>query len=266
MAKSKSFLETKAFKLIMSRIYGLGAAVVIIGALFKILHWKFANEMLMVGLFTEAGIFAISAFEPVHEETDWSLVYPELAGGASAKGKEDPKQNMIDKLNDMLEKAKIEQNTIDKLGTGLRSLGDNVNKMSLSADAAAATSEYTNKVKEAATSVHKLNDSYSKAITAIDAMGTTGEASTEYNQKLRVVTDQLGKMNSVYELELSETQNHMKQVSAFASSLTRTIENLQGTEEASVTLKSEFSQLGKNLNTLNTVYGNMLSAMGSGRA
>ncbi len=84
---SKSFFQTKKWKTIMNFIYGMGAAVVIVGALFKILHWPGANFMLMVGLFTEAGIFAISAFEPVSQDIDWSLVYPELAGGESTERK-----------------------------------------------------------------------------------------------------------------------------------------------------------------------------------
>ena len=75
-----SFLESKGFKSFMAKAYGLGAAVVIVGALFKILHWKGADVMLMVGLLTEAAIFFVSAFEPPHQEPDWTLVYPELAG------------------------------------------------------------------------------------------------------------------------------------------------------------------------------------------
>ena len=64
----------------MSKLYGIGASIVIIGALFKIQHWPLATIMLSVGLITESLIFFISAFEPLHEEIDWSLVYPELAG------------------------------------------------------------------------------------------------------------------------------------------------------------------------------------------
>lgn len=266
MAKGTSFFESRAFKVIMARIYGLGAAVVITGALFKILHWKFANEMLIVGLLTEAGIFAISAFEPVKGDIDWTLVYPELAGGTSTKAKEDPKQNMIDKLNKMLDEAKIEQNTINKLGEGLRSLGQSVTQMSVAADAAAATSEYASKVKEASGSVSTLNASYAKAIQAIDQMGSTGEASTEYNAKLKTVTASLGQLNSVYEMELNETGNAMKQMNQFATTLGNAVANLQDSEEATRTLKSEFGKLNQNLNTLNTVYGNMLSAMAGTRA
>ncbi|MDE0599189.1 MAG: gliding motility protein GldL, partial [Dokdonia donghaensis] len=79
--------KSKTGKKLMNMVYGLGAAVVIIGALFKIMHWPFGNEMLIVGLVTEAVVFAISAFEPVDDELDWALVYPELAGGAGGSKK-----------------------------------------------------------------------------------------------------------------------------------------------------------------------------------
>src|SRR5215469_13405860 len=78
-----SFAEltaTRGWKLFMAKLYGLGAAVVIVGALFKIMHWPGASIMLTVGLLVEAVIFIFSAFEPLHEELDWTLVYPELAG------------------------------------------------------------------------------------------------------------------------------------------------------------------------------------------
>ena len=74
----------KRFKNFMTKLYGLGAAVVIMGALFKILHLPFADLMLIIGLTTEAVIFAISAFEAPVKEYDWSLVYPEFEGGESS--------------------------------------------------------------------------------------------------------------------------------------------------------------------------------------
>ena len=262
MAKGKGIFHSKAFKVIMSRIYGLGASVVIIGALFKILHWKGANEMLMVGLFTEAGIFAISAFEPVKEDVDWTLVYPELAGMDPKK--KDEKMSMTEKLDKMLSDAKIEQSMVNRLGDGLRSLSDNVNKMTTASDAALATNEYASKVKQASSSVEQLNASYAKAIVAIDEMGKTGDISTEYNEKVVSVTQKLASLNSVYEMELQETNNHLRQLNTFYASLSKAVENLVDSEEVTGSVKTEFGKLSTNLNTLNTVYGNMLSAMAAG--
>jgi gliding motility-associated protein GldL len=261
MAKGKSFFESKGFKVVMSRIYGLGAAVVIVGALFKITHWKGADTMLTVGLLTEAGIFSISAFEPVKKEIDWTLVYPELAGLDPKKGGKEEKLSMTEKLDKMLQEAKIEQSMVNRLGEGLRNLGENVNKMATASDAALATSEYASKVKEASSSVNQLNGAYHKAIQAIDEMGKTGDISTEYNEKVQSVTQKLASLNSVYEMELQESNNHIRQLNTYYETLAKAVENLADSEAATSQVKTEFSKLGQNLSVLNTVYGNMLSAM-----
>ena len=260
MAKGKSFFHSRGFKVVMSRIYGLGAAVVIVGALFKILHWKGADAMLMVGLLTEAGIFAISAFEPVKEEVDWTLVYPELAG-MDPKEKKNEKKSLTAELDKMLEEARIEQNMVNRLGDGLRSLTENVNSMTAMSDAAVATNEYAERVKQASGSVDQLNKAYTSAIAAIETMGKSSDVSTEYYEQVSSVTQKLASLNSVYEMELQESNNHIRQLNTFYASLARAVENLGDAEGATNQLKSEFSSLNQNLHTLNTVYGNMLSAM-----
>jgi len=260
MAKGKSFLESKGFKVVMSRIYGIGAAVVIVGALFKIIHWQGADFMLKVGLFTEAGIFLISAFEPVKAEIDWTLVYPELAG-LDAKGNKAEKMSMTEKLDKMLSEAKIEQGMVNRLGDGLRGLTDNVSKMGTATDAALATNEYAARIKEASTAVNTLNASYAKAITAIDEMGKTGDISTEYNEKVSSVTQKLASLNSIYEMELEESNNYIRQMNAYYTSLSKAVENLSDSESATGELKNSFGKLNDNLRSLNQVYGNMLTAM-----
>ena len=128
MSSSNNFFESTAFKKIMAKVYGLGAAVVIVGALFKILHWKGADVMLMIGLLTEAFLFTLSAFEPLHKETDWTLVYPELAG-LDVKEKSTKKVasgTVSQQLDKMLEEAKVGPELIQSLGNGLKSLSENV--------------------------------------------------------------------------------------------------------------------------------------------
>ena len=111
---SKSFFESKKWKTSMNFVYGFGAAIVIVGALFKILHWPGANAMLTIGLLTEAGIFVISAFEPVHMDPDWSLVYPELAGGEPTDKKKST-GSVSQQLDSMLAQAKIGPELIETL-------------------------------------------------------------------------------------------------------------------------------------------------------
>ena len=172
MSTGHSFFQSRLFKVIMNKVYGMGAAVVIFGAMAKILHWAGANYWIGIGLSTEAMIFFISSFEPLHEDPDWTLVYPELAGMDPKKKEE--KKNFTQQLDKMLEEAKIEQATINRLGDAFRGLTDNIGKMAGVADAANATNAYAEQVKVAAGSVGKLNASYANAIDAIDQLGKSG--------------------------------------------------------------------------------------------
>ena len=156
MAKSKSG------KKIMNMVYGLGAAVVIIGALFKIMHWPFGNAMLIAGLVTEALVFAISAFEPVDDELDWSLVYPELSGGQKiAKGsKEKPKDEsgmLSQKLDDMLKSAKIDGNLMESLGNSIRNFEGAAKGISPTVDSIASQKKYSEEMTVAAKQMESLN-------------------------------------------------------------------------------------------------------------
>lgn len=271
MAKGSGFFQSKVFKVGMARVYGLGAAVVILGALFKIIHTPGGNYMLVAGLVTEAFIFAISAFEPVREEPDWTLVYPELAGmDAPAEGRkisrEEEKESVTSELEKMLEEAKIEQETINKLGEGLRNLSQNVEALSSTSNAALATDTYAKRVHEAADNIGRINDSYGRAIDAINQLGDTSDASKEYSHQVQEVTQKLASLNSVYEMELQESNNHIKAMNSFYGSLNQTVENLGDSQDTAVQLREEINKLSRNLSNLNSVYGNMLSAMTATRS
>ena len=156
--------ETKKGKTIMGLLYGLGAAVVIVGALFKIMHWPGAGPMLVVGLSTEALIFAVSAFEPQHMPLDWTLAYPELAGVHDEDGNAiENKGTAVEQLDTMLEDAKIDPELIESLGQGLRNLSTNANKLSEISDASVATNEYAESLKSASSKVSSLADDYARA-------------------------------------------------------------------------------------------------------
>ncbi len=257
-----SFLESKGFKSFMAKAYGIGAAIVIIGALFKILHWKGADLMLMVGLLTEAAIFFISAFEPPHQEPDWTLVYPELAGlepkekkGAGNKG------SITQQLDKMLEDAKIGPDLINSLGNGMRTLSENVSNLKDLSTAAVATDNYTKNVQQAAESLTGINTSYSKAVNAMESMVNASEGSREYGAQIEKMTKNLASLNSIYELEISESNNHLKSINDFVSGLSKVVNTLQDTTANAEHFKGEMDKLNKNLSSLNSVYGNMLAAM-----
>lgn len=258
------FTQTKKFKVIMARLYGWGAAVVILGALFKIQHWEGAGIMLTVGLLTEAIIFIVSAFEPPHEDVDWSLVYPELAGmhepghGKEKKKKIDPVSQALDK---MLSDSKIGPELLQSLGTGLKSLGDNTSKLSDITNASVATNDYVKNVNAATKSVGEMSAVYAKATQSMGALQTVSEDMKTYNDQVKGAGKNLAALNAVYELQLQDSNTHLKQTSKFYEGINQLMANLNDSLNDTQKYKDEVGKLAKNLSALNTVYGNMLSAM-----
>lgn len=207
---SKSVFESKGFKKFMGMTYGFGGSIVIIGALFKILHWPGADFMLIVGLGTEAVIFAISAFEPPHKEYDWSLVYPELAGMDPLETKKAVNKGSVSQqLDKMLEEAKIGPELIDSLGTGLKSLSTNINDMANLSNASVATQEYTNNIQKASKSLESIGsasesiseslNSFSGGLTnLVDNLSTSGESAGEFKSNLSKLNSNLNNLNNIY--------------------------------------------------------------------
>jgi hypothetical protein len=204
--------EAKWYKTMMPKLYGWGAAIVILGALFKIEHLPFASEMLIVGLSLEAIIFFFSAFEKQHEETDWSLVYPELAGMNDPNSAKRPAQQ----LDDALAKAKIDNELVESLNEGLRSFGESAKALNETVSAAAGISEYNSQIQEGVKNMNALN--------------------------------------SLYELQLQTSNQQMEATTLF-------LQNLQSSVEDSKKFQEQVSSLAENLEQLNKVYGNMLTAM-----
>lgn len=257
-----SFMESKGFKSFMAKAYGIGAAVVIIGALFKILHWPLADQMLIVGLLTEAAIFFVSAFEPPHAEPDWTLVYPELAGlEPKEKKATSNKGSITQQLDKMLEDAKIGPDLINSLGNGMRTLSENVTNMKDLSTAAVATDNYTKNVQQAADSLTGINTSYSKAVVAMEGIVNASEGSREYGAQIEKMTKNLSSLNSIYELEIAESNNHLKSINEFVNGLSKVVNTLNETSNNADQFKGEMDKLNKNISSLNSVYGNMLAAM-----
>ncbi len=293
------FIGSKGWKNFMAKLYGIGAAVVIVGAMFKIQHWPGAGLMLVCGLSVEAVIFFFSAFEPPHEEVDWSLVYPELAGMHGEEGHaltenliEEDKGSLTEQLDNMLEEAKLEPELIESLGNNLKHLGDQAAKLTDIADAGAASNEFANTMKSAASSVgslsgsydkakdkieeladsydqakdtmqtstQRLSQSYSKATTAIEALAND-DSQNSFTEELQKVAKNLSALNASYELQLQSSNSHIKTTSHFQGGLEDLLKNLNDSVEDTRKYKEQIAQLSTNLEALNTVYGNMLNAM-----
>ena len=204
--------EAKWYKALMPKLYGWGAALVIIGALFKIEHLPGASTMLILGLSTEAIIFFFSAFEKPHVETDWSLVYPELAHMEDPNSAKRPAQQ----LDDALAKAKIDNELIESLNNGLRSFGDSARQLNETVTAASGISEYNSQIQEGVKNMNALN--------------------------------------SLYELQLQTSNHQMEATTLF-------LQNLQSSVDDSKRFQEQVSSLADNLEQLNKVYGDMLTAM-----
>ena len=157
MASNSNFFYSK----VMPKIYGIGAAVVILGAMFKILDLPGASWMIGIGLSTEALIFFLSAFEPIHKEVDWSKVYPELNEEEAAPAKKktvvvsgDP---IAAQLDNMLAQANIGPELIESLGKGMQNLASSAEKMGNLSDAAVATTEYAAQVQTASKTLASMS-------------------------------------------------------------------------------------------------------------
>jgi gliding motility-associated protein GldL len=260
---SSKLPKITGYKKILHIVASGGAAIVIVGALFKIQHWNGANQMLIVGLLTEALIFLLYAFDVPHEEWDWSLAYPELVnmGLHHEEEKHEEGSSVTQQLDNMLEQAKIGPELIESLGNSMRSLSDNANKIADVSNAHLATSEYVDSVKSAAKNVNSLSDSYTKAAESLTGLSMSNETSTNVGEQLNKVSKNLSALNASYELQLQGSSEHIKATSQFYDSLGDLMKNLHDSVDDTRKYKTEISSLSSNLSALNNIYGNMLTAM-----
>lgn len=282
-------VESEGYKKFMQKLIGIGASVVLVGALFKIQHWPGASIMLIIGLLTEACIFFFGAFEPLHEELDWTLVYPELAGlddieeGVSAPKSGSNAKSALEKFDEMIEKSEINSGTFEKLGKGIKSLNTSVENMTDISNAAVATEKYSKSVSSAAASVDNLSGAFSKSADALnktsDVVANSGNSYQQLleglnknfssigdNSKAQAVqqdllTKNLSALNAVYELQLKNSNDNLQRTETVSKGMATIMEDLKSTAGDVAKYKDEVSKLSKNLSSLNTVYGNMLAAM-----
>ena len=262
-----NIVRTRSFRNFMAKLYGWGASVVILGALFKINHYPYADIMLIVGLGTESIIFFFSAFEPPHVEPDWSLVYPELAGMYHGDG---VTKRPTEELDDMLADAKIGPELIESLGSGLRKMSENASKIADMTDAGVVTNEYVGNLKNASSSAAELNVSYKTTAGALEGLAESAKAldftssdSQAYTGELKRISGNLAALNAAYELQLQATNQQVESTAKFQQTYEAFLENLSESSDKTLAYKSELDQLTERVAALNKVYGNMLNAMGN---
>ncbi|MGY3052781.1 gliding motility-associated protein GldL [Pedobacter sp. UYEF25] len=251
-----------------------GASIVIIGALFKILHIGgiLGNYAIGIGLGVEACLFFLTGFFPPEPEPAWDRVYPELNESfkgelptVSARPVAAAPANSTAALDRMLNDAKIGPELIESLGTGLRTFGDKVANISKVSDASLATNEFTSKVKTASAGFDNLSSAFESATSNLRAMGESKVDSQAYHDQVNNLARNLSALNAVYELELQDSSAHLKSMNKFYANLSQTMQNFNESMEDSKQFKEEVNRLAKNLSSLNAIYGNMLSAMNGPR-
>lgn len=193
--------QSKSGKKFFNMAYGLGAAIVILGALFKILHWNYGNEMLMIGMIAEAIVFAISAFEPVEDDLDWSAVYPELTGG-KGKDKADAQGLLSQKLDDMLQEAKLDAGLMKSLGESIQNFKGAAENIAPAIDSISATNRYSEQLSLAAAQMESLNSLYQVQLESASRQAEINEESVQSAGKLKEqmqsLATNLSSLNGVY--------------------------------------------------------------------
>ena len=203
-ASISKITEAKWYKVMMPKLYGWGASLVIIGALFKIQNWPFAGLFLTIGLTTEAVIFFFSAFEKQYEDYDWSLVYPELAHMEDPSAKRPAQQ-----LDEALQRAKIDNELIESLNEGLRSFGDATTKLNETIAAAASINDYNDQIQEGVKNMNALNSLYELQLQAsnqqmeatnqfLNNLQSSVEDSKRFQEQVNSLAENLESLNKVY--------------------------------------------------------------------
>jgi gliding motility-associated protein GldL len=255
----------------IGNIVSFGATVVIIGLLFKIQHWAYAEWFITIGLLTEAALFFLLGLQPEAVEVDWTKAYPELADDYVGEPVKRVAPAAVSTgntaaLDKMLADAKINPELIGTLGEGLKTFGDKVASISKVADAGTATTEFASKIKAAGASYDSLSVAFSKASANLNEMANSSVDSKAYHEQVNNLAKNLSALNAVYELELQDSSAHLKSMNKFYQNLSLTMNNFNESLEDSKSFKEEVGRLAKNLGSLNSIYGNMLAAMNQPRA
>lgn len=232
----------------------IGASAVIFGALQKILHTPIADTWLKIGLYTEAVIFLVYGvlyliYPPVKEEYEGKLK-PATVGNPALKS-----------MDKMLEEADITPVSLKKLGEGFQKLGTTVSGISDVSDVVKSTGDFSSKTKEATTAMGNMTTAFSSSAATMQSFSSASESAKGFHEQVQVLTKNLGSLNTIYELELKESNNHLKALNSFYGKMAEASQAMMGSVEDANRAKEQIGTLANNLGKLNAVYGNMLSAM-----
>ena len=226
-----------------------GAALVIWGALRKIIHAPDADIWLWIGLTTEALIFALYGV--------LYIKYPAVEDASHAE----EQLSVVGKMDKMMKEADINPDVLSRLGKSFQQLNTTVSNLNTMADAAAASSEMAAKTKAVAAELDKVKHAYTAAADSMGAFNNATEGARQFHDQVQVLTKNLSSLNTIYELELAESNNHLKALNNFYGKLTEASNAMVSSTEDAKKVQEQIGALANNLGRLNNIYGSMLTAM-----
>jgi gliding motility-associated protein GldL len=264
------FFETSQGKYLKNFIIGLGASVVLLGALFKIQHWPGAGEMLTAGMVTEALIFALLGIIPPLKDYYWERYYPDITVNpkveAYQKGVKPeilakPAESLTQSLDKMLAEAEITAPNLKRLGDNFQTFGKAVNQVKDMTDVIASTQVYSQSAREAAEALGAMKNTFLGAAQTMQSFNNAAEDTAKFHNQVNVLSGNLYMLNQVYEAELADANNHLRAMNRFYSNLVLASDAMATSTEDAKNTNEQLARLGKNLASLNDVYSNMLGAM-----
>jgi len=226
-----------------------GAALVIWGALRKIIHAPDADIWLWIGLTTEALIFALYGV--------LYIKYPAVEDASHAE----EQLSVVGKMDKMMKEADINPDVLSRLGKSFQQLNTTVSNLNTMADAAAASGEMAAKTKAVAAELDKVKHAYTAAADSMGAFNNATEGARHFHDQVQVLTKNLSSLNAIYELELAESNNHLKALNNFYGKLTEASNAMVSSTEDAKKVQEQIGALANNLGRLNNIYGSMLTAM-----
>lgn len=244
----------RTFLTLIDVLVSAGAAVIIFAAWAKLTHKSYADTMLTVGMWTETAIFLIYAViewvKPKTHEEDIPLVEAEA-----------PKNSALQSMDKMLLEADITPTNLKRLGDNFQKLGTTVSQIGEVGDVVKSTSDFSAKTKEATTAMGSLRDAYTTSANTMSNFNDAADSAKGFHNQVQVLTKNLSSLNTIYEMELNESNNHMKSLNSFYGKLAEASQVMLDTVDDAGRAKEQIGVLASNLGKLNQVYGNMLSAM-----
>ncbi len=249
MAKYKK----RTFLTVIDVLVSAGAAVIIFAAWAKLTHQSYADKMLTIGMWTETGIFLIYAaiewLKPKHHEEDDDI--PEVATSG----------NPLLSMDKMMQDAEINPSNLKKLGESFNKLQGAVTNIADVSDVVKNTSDFGAKTKEATVAIGSMSAAFTASANSMSSFNNASESAKGFHEQVQGLTKNLSSLNTIYEMELKEANNHLKSLNNFYGKLNEASATMMASVDDATKAKEQIGALANNLGKLNSVYGNMLSAM-----